>query len=158
MANMEVLPRLYISFLYEFHCTRDYFECHEILEALWRGKTNPLDKNHLYVGLLQIAVIAYHWRRGNFKGAQKLLPQCIQRIHDHQSLLQEHGIDPLHCLQLLKGIQQDVETLKPYKDFNLPLTPNATNYMQKYCFLKQTQWIQQTDWNDEKLIHRHLYK
>lgn len=29
-------PPEYIEFLYHFHCDRDYFECHEILEELWK--------------------------------------------------------------------------------------------------------------------------
>lgn len=35
-----VYPEAYVAFLHEFHTTRDYFECHEILEEYW--KEDPL--------------------------------------------------------------------------------------------------------------------
>jgi len=47
---------------------RYWFECHEVLEALWREL--PRGEGRDYVqGLIQLAVSLEHWRRGNPRGA-----------------------------------------------------------------------------------------
>ena len=47
-----------------------FFECHEVLEQLWRDTTGrPRD---FYKGLIQAAVACYHWSRGNLAGAHSL--------------------------------------------------------------------------------------
>ena len=46
---------------------REYFECHETLEALWLTEPTPL--RTLYKGILQIGVGCYHLLRGNYRGA-----------------------------------------------------------------------------------------
>lgn len=70
---------------------REYFECHETLEALWLAEraqgraylgsdsygartTNPGTKGYvycdqLYKGILQVGVGCYHLLRGNYRGA-----------------------------------------------------------------------------------------
>lgn len=47
---------------------RHWFECHEVLEDLWRDL--PPGPTRTYVqGLIQLAVSLEHWRRGNPRGA-----------------------------------------------------------------------------------------
>jgi len=47
-----------------------FFECHEVLEQLWRQTSGqPRD---FYNGLIQAAVACYHWSRGNLAGAHSL--------------------------------------------------------------------------------------
>jgi len=46
---------------------RDYFECHETLEAEWNAE--PGTVRTLYKGLLQVGVGCYHLLRGNYRGA-----------------------------------------------------------------------------------------
>lgn len=46
---------------------RDYFECHETLEALWNAEPGP--RRILYKGILQVGVGCYHLLRGNYRGA-----------------------------------------------------------------------------------------
>src|SRR4051812_47217667 len=53
----------------------DYFECHETLEALWLAEAEPLRR--LYQGILQVGVALYHQRRGNYRGAIRLLESGI---------------------------------------------------------------------------------
>lgn len=50
----------------------DYFECHEVAEEYWKMLA-PGDKEHALVGYIQLAAGLYHERRGNTRGAQKLL-------------------------------------------------------------------------------------
>lgn len=46
---------------------REYFECHETLEAIWSAEPGPI--RALYKGILQIGVGCYHLLRNNHRGA-----------------------------------------------------------------------------------------
>jgi predicted metal-dependent hydrolase len=46
---------------------RDYFACHEVLEAAWNAERAPI--RTLYKGVLQVGVGCYHLLRGNYRGA-----------------------------------------------------------------------------------------
>jgi predicted metal-dependent hydrolase len=66
----------YVQFLHHFNVTRDYFECHEVMEELWMEEGRSL----LCQGLLQIAVGLYHYRNDNVSGAIKLLQGGIAKL------------------------------------------------------------------------------
>ncbi len=91
---------------------RDYFECHETLEALWRAEPDEL--RYLYQGLLHLGVGYYHLLRGNHRGAvsklssgltllQYFLPDClsidleplVQTARRHHRELLEKGPERL---------------------------------------------------------------
>src|SRR5262249_9775303 len=46
---------------------REYFACHETLEALWNAEPGPI--RALYKGILQVGVGCYHLLRANYRGA-----------------------------------------------------------------------------------------
>ena len=46
---------------------REYFECHETLEALWNHEPGTI--RVLAKGILQVGVGCYHLLRGNYRGA-----------------------------------------------------------------------------------------
>jgi predicted metal-dependent hydrolase len=46
---------------------REYFECHETLEAIWNAEPSPI--RLLYKGMLQVAVGCHHLLRNNYRGA-----------------------------------------------------------------------------------------
>ncbi|WP_318248656.1 DUF309 domain-containing protein [Geomonas subterranea] len=56
----------------------EWFECHETLEDLWVGEKGEL--RDFYQGVLQVAVALYHWRNGNFKGAEGLLGRAADLL------------------------------------------------------------------------------
>ncbi len=81
---------------------REYFECHETLEALWNVERAEARRaashgeqatgycDNLYKGILQVGVGCYHLLRGNYRGAiiklqsgadylEPFSPQC-QRV------------------------------------------------------------------------------
>jgi uncharacterized protein len=82
---------------------REYFECHETLEALWNTEPGPI--RVLEKGILQVGVGCYHLLRGNYRGARLKLasgadylepfaPRCrhvevTQLIADARRLLAE---------------------------------------------------------------------
>jgi predicted metal-dependent hydrolase len=85
----------------------EYFECHEVLEDIWRAEQDPV--RALYQGILQIGVAFHHLRRDNWRGAVKLLdggtdkvarftPRCLGV--DTESLNQR----ALRCLTMLREL------------------------------------------------------
>ncbi|MCX2726381.1 DUF309 domain-containing protein [Thermomicrobium sp. 4228-Ro] len=61
----------------------EYFTCHEVLEALWRGTEGPL--RELYRGLIQIVVGLYHVQRGNLVGGRHVLARGLARVERYPS-------------------------------------------------------------------------
>jgi uncharacterized protein len=55
----------------------EYYECHEVLEDIWRDERDPI--RYLYQGVLQIGVGLHHLRNGNFRGASLLLHDGIEK-------------------------------------------------------------------------------
>jgi predicted metal-dependent hydrolase len=47
--------------------SREFFECHETLEAIWNAEPGPI--RVLYKGILQVGVGCYHLLRRNYRGA-----------------------------------------------------------------------------------------
>jgi len=55
-----------------------YFECHEILEGVWKATTGP-DKD-FYHGIVQVAAACYHHEKHNRHGARTLLTKGMQKL------------------------------------------------------------------------------
>ena len=68
---------------------REFFECHETLEALWLAESGPV--RELYQGILQVGVGFYHLLRGNRAGALGLLGKGIGHLAPF--VPERHGID-----------------------------------------------------------------
>jgi uncharacterized protein len=116
---MAYYPPEYIDYLVHFHAERDYFECHEVMEEFW--KEHPEDPlSDIYVGLIQVAVSMYHYRRGNLGGSMKMLQSAIKRLYDPRVVKLGLDREALHC-QLLKQQDRLLNAQLPYEDVNLPL-------------------------------------
>ncbi len=63
--------------------TGEYFECHEVLEGLWRREPHSSPLRALYHGLIQAAVAFYHAERGNFVGAVRVLERALPRLRPY---------------------------------------------------------------------------
>jgi uncharacterized protein len=61
---------------------REYYACHDTLEAIWMESVDP-DKK-FYQGVLQIAVGCHHLQNHNFKGAAILLGEGMGRLRYYQ--------------------------------------------------------------------------
>ncbi|WP_448602565.1 DUF309 domain-containing protein [Thermoleptolyngbya sp.] len=57
---------------------RQFYECHDTLEAIWMEAMEP-DRT-FYQGVLQIAVALYHLSNGNGRGATMLLGEGLRRL------------------------------------------------------------------------------
>ncbi|GGF89560.1 DUF309 domain-containing protein [Paenibacillus abyssi] len=154
-------PEPYLDYLIEFHVTRDYFECHEILEEYWKeqGPQDPL--SHTWVGLIQIAVGQYHHRRRNVQGALKMFSQALNRLKlDHLELL---GLDGSALIGIVaekrRQLEEEGAGAAAFSDFNLPIRDAS---LLGKCFAKgeqiQAAWGMPSRLEEAKLIHRHTLR
>ncbi len=88
---------------------REYYACHDTLEAVWMESVDP-DKK-FYQGVLQIAVACYHLQNQNLKGAAILLGEGMGRLRYYQPVY--GGIDVSQLIQdshdLLKALHEIVD-------------------------------------------------
>lgn len=114
-------PQAYIEYLEYYHGTRDYFECHEVLEEYWKvNPSSPLSTT--WVGLIQLAVAMYHHRRGNQNGAIKMLASAIRILDDHN--LEQLGIAAVQLKLLMNErlFQLEQNSQLEFRDMNIPFS------------------------------------
>ncbi|MFE4893586.1 DUF309 domain-containing protein [Peribacillus butanolivorans] len=149
-------PEDYLSFLVHFHGTRDYFECHEILEEYWKD-TAPKERDSHWVGLIQIAVALYHDRRGNKQGATRTLAKAVANLRSKKVELQLLGLDPEELLNLLQNTHARMLSKKPYESINLPITDQELIVQcQAICSQEGYVWCTDSDMANLSLIDKHL--
>lgn len=73
----------------------EYFECHELLEDVWRRQDEPIKQ--ITQAIIQIAVAFYHLNRDNPVGAEKLLTRALGRLVAHQNLETPIDVADLIC-------------------------------------------------------------
>ncbi|MDM5298589.1 DUF309 domain-containing protein [Bacillus pumilus] len=117
-------PESYLSFLHEFHTTRDYFECHEILEEYWKEEP-PERRKEYWVGLIQLAVALYHQRRGNTNGAKRLISNSLHLLEANRNVLSTLGLDDEAFMLLLRTLKKKMELDMPYESVMLPIKDEA---------------------------------
>ncbi|MEH7387642.1 DUF309 domain-containing protein [Bacillus sp. JJ1521] len=151
-------PQAFIDYLIHFHCDRDYFECHEILEDHWKEDPVPERKTY-WVGLIQIAVSLYHYRRKNTAGALKMMKSALKICNEHKSELEQLGFQVDKLIELLQKKFHDIENGSPYESINLPLTDNN---LLSTCISQATEsgksWGEASDLSNQELIHKHTLR
>lgn len=85
---------------------REFYSCHDILEALWMDAVEP--DRQFYQGILQIAVGCYHLENHNWRGAVILLGEGIRRLSFYQPDYQDIDVSSLvkESQKLLHHLQQ----------------------------------------------------
>lgn len=148
-----MFPANYVQYLVHFHADRDYFECHEVLEELWKEEGQ---KHAYWVGLIQLSVGFYHWRRKNNPGALKCLSNSRQILQENQWELFNLGIDYQKLLPLLSDIIKDVESKAEYYDINIPINvPILMRQCRDKCELLGLNWGEKSDFTNDYLINKH---
>lgn len=141
---------LFIKYCTYFNGNQDYFECHEVLEEYWKEING--DKNHPLVGYIQIASSLYHWRRGNFKGAYKLMKNAIQILQNNQmSIFFEH----IDFLKLSFDCQNSISLIErqlPFQSFQI----KTTNYHLRELVQKEIENLPTMD--KHYLLHKHMLR
>jgi predicted metal-dependent hydrolase len=148
-------PKEYLQFLVHFHGDRDYFECHEILEDYWK-RTDTGNKESIWVGLILLAVSAYHHRRGNFIGAKRTLEKARNIFSAQEGALTGLGLDGPLLQSLLKGRLEVLQSGESYQSFNLPISdPVLLELCIKNCEKEGFSWGNVSDMTNASLVHRH---
>lgn len=151
-----MFERAYIDYLLHFHCDRDYFECHEVLEEHWK-KDAPQDRKKYWVGLIQIAVALYHHRRGNFNGALKMISSAIAILENEQEQIEKLGLHNDHLIQLLQKRKNEIQNHLPYLSINLPIVnKELMDECIMLCNRKGLEWGVESNLTNKELIHKHI--
>lgn len=58
---------------------RRFFECHEVIEDLWRPLPKGPEKRFLQ-GVLQVGIGLHHLEQGNYTGAKNLLNEGVEKL------------------------------------------------------------------------------
>lgn len=153
MTNHEY-PEEYIHYLAEYNGSRDYFECHEIMEEYW--KEHPRSEyKACWLVLIRISVCLYHARRGNWSGAIKLMGKAVIEADAEQ--FDKLGLDGA---ELVRRITEALEGWSSkeavYEDIKLPIIDNQLleAAQQKCLELGYTWGIRGVEAGD-LVIHRH---
>lgn len=148
-------PDSYIEFLLLFHSYRDYFECHEVLEEEWRK--DPKGNRKLYwVGLIQLAVTLYHYRRGNRIGASKMINKSLVNLRKSYDQLNTLGLDNMRLIDLLTKIKHQIRSGEPFTDSNIPIKdPTLVSLCKSKSRQLGLDWCGPSDMNDLFLINKH---
>lgn len=123
---MTAYPEAYLDYLFEFHATRDYFECHEILEAYWKSIPPSDPDRDVWVGLIQLAVALYHHRGGNSAGAVKMYRGAAMKLRPET--LDRLGLDGGATRKIAADLARRLEAegeAAPYRAINLPIRDGA---------------------------------
>lgn len=145
-------PDAYIRYLIHFHTDRDYFECHEILEEHWK-KTGY---KQVWVLLIQIAVALYHHRRGNQKGALRMMRKALALLAKEQKAVRGLGLDEQKLSEQLERYIERMEQNGAYESIELPIRDESLRKIcQAICDERGLTWGKASDMNDVFLIHKH---
>lgn len=161
---MSRYPQDYIHFLLEFHATRDYFECHEILEEFWKEQVHD-EQREVWKILIQIAVGLYHARRGKWAGAIKMFASSLNSL-DTYDLEAKCGIDQHALRQLLvervekwRAALNEVVSLNegpPFEDMMIPiLDGELLETCRLQCRQQGLVWGRSSPLDEVELIERH---
>ena len=115
-------PHAWVAYLIEFHVTRDYFECHEILEEYWKERTAAGKSEGYWVAWIQLAVGSYHARRQNWNGALKMLAQAQLRFAKEQESIKLLGVDYQRLSLSIIGMIEAIQDPNPqFVEMDIPL-------------------------------------
>ena len=102
---MESIPSDFWQGVEQFN-SRQFYACHDTLEALWIEASEP--EKSFYQGVLQIAVALYHLSNRNWKGAVILLGEGSNRLRRYPSTYSGIDVDELleQSVSLLTTLQK----------------------------------------------------
>jgi len=112
-------PEVYVDYLAEYFGSRDYFECHEIMEEYWKENETP-EFRTCWLVLIRVAVCSYHARRGNWKGAAKLMAKASGEADARQ--FDRLGLDGERLAKEIRRAAADwAAPGASYRDIELPI-------------------------------------
>nr|WP_277351697.1 DUF309 domain-containing protein [Paenibacillus aquistagni] len=160
LGGGRVYPESYIRYLIELHLTRDWFECHEIMEEAWKEEQDP-ELKLLWLSLIRLAVGLYHERRANPKGALTMYERVLEAMPN--LAWQRLKIEPIQLTGLveerIKAVQHNhhAQAAPPYDLYlELPLCDHRLiEACVEHASLLGLDWHDREWQHDEAIIHRH---
>lgn len=161
-------PKAYIDYLVYFHAARDYFECHEVLEEYWKEHPDDPYKD-VWHSCIQLAVTAYHERRGNINGARKMLSQACDRMEAiEEALLEKMGLDAEKLRKMIMLWQDHLAQAAHIQaeggnyTFQDPVLPIKDNSLLQVCKAEADRhgltWLAPSSIQDATLVHKHTLR
>ena len=100
---------------------REYFECHETLELIWRAEPGPI--RTLYKGILQVGVGCYHLLRHNYRGATIKLQSGADYLEPFAPRCM--GVEVGRLIADARRLRAELATLGPerFEEVDLALLP-----------------------------------
>ena len=102
---------------------REFYECHETLEALWLAERSEV--RLLYQGILQVGVAFHHLLRGNYVGAVRLLDRGLNKLRVFEPVCMSIDVDAL--IMAASVCREELVGLGPgrIREFNTTLIPRV---------------------------------
>lgn len=157
LQEVDMFEKAYIDYLIQFHCQRDYFECHEILEERWKLDKKEQRKRH-WLGLIQIAVGMYHYRRENWNGARKMFTSALHIAQEEDHELTKLGIVVEDLTVMLEEQLTNIQEQVKYQSVNLPLTHILLHECFLQCKKDRLIWGSSSDLSNKYLVHKHMLR
>jgi hypothetical protein len=162
----EQYPRAYVEYLLLFHAYRDYFECHEVLEQQWKRENQEARAareadsmpGKAWVALIQTAVALYHHRRGNVRGAAKMMESAVRNTASALNEMSRLGIDGPRFLRRLDARRKQLREDPPvsFSDLDIPLADKDLEaFCIQECEQRGVRWGAPSDSQNDWLIHKH---
>jgi len=151
-----IYPVEYINYLIEFHATRDYFECHELLEEYW--KEHPDDGyEQFWLGCIQVAVGQYHERRQNLRGARLMYESAINKFERLPQVVM--GLELRNIIEQLQQHVKACELQLPYIDMQFKIVDlQLTKRCQQEAAQRNLSWGISSEEVEDHIIHRHTLR
>lgn len=149
-------PDALLLYLAAYHGSRDFFECHEIMEEYWKQQAGTRHES-CWLALIRIAVACYHMRRGNRSGACKMMEKALQELNP--ALIKELGLDGRRLADRMREALRrwNAEAKPIYEDLDLPISdPHLMREAERVCREHGWVWGTPSDQIDPAVIHRHL--
>ncbi|WP_373231550.1 DUF309 domain-containing protein [Cohnella sp.] len=147
-------PEQYIHYLAEYYGSRDYFECHEIMEEYWKAHPHSPYRT-CWLVLIRISVCLYHARRGNWTGAIKLMGKAAEEAE--AELFDKLGLDGAELVRRIKNAVHDWSlAAASYEDIELPIRDSQLlEAAQLKCRELGYTWAIHGLEAGDQVIHRH---
>lgn len=113
-------PALLVRGVEQFN-RREFFQCHETLEELWRAERASV--RELYQGILQVGVGFYHLARGNYRGATLSLQWGMERLRPLG--VECRGVQVGRLVRDAEAVAREIARLGPHRlrEFDSRLIP-----------------------------------
>lgn len=106
-----------------------------------------------------MAVSLYHQRRGNFRGASKLMSRAIDILKKEKEALLKLSFDYSALMSLLTERLHEIEEERPYRSMNLPIVSEKLLTMCKQkCERQGVTWGTPSNLKNEYIVHKHLLR